>query len=289
MYIREGPAAGRRQPPPQRARRDEALLVSSDLVKGEAPAAEAALLVGDEVVRVVAVGPAANALYRAPPGSVVRVRSRRLESEEDLEVLGRRPDLLSSLAVSAKDLASYGRRICVFEGVVLSKASEREVTSRSGENVRVASLLLGDHTGEVELVAWRDAADKLLGLDVGERVRIYGALVTRREGRPPSLEVRGFTRIERESQGGLSGGARGPLSPARGLRRSRTYVPAACAGGGFRTHDLQIMSLALRGAWRSNPLSYPGGGRVSLELSKLFGWPGVSPAGPCEAPETDSS
>jgi len=117
-------------------------------------------------------------------------------SRGDLEVLGRRPDLLEQLTVAARDLGAYGRRICVFEGVVLSRATEREVTSRTGESLRRASLMIGDHTGEVELVAWRGAADKLSGLEVGERVRIYGALVVRREGRPPSLEVRGFTRIE---------------------------------------------------------------------------------------------
>jgi len=76
------------------------------------------------------------------------------------------------------------------------------VTSRSGENLRRASLMLGDHTGEVEVVAWRSAADKLMPLDVGERVKIYGALVVKREGRPPSLEVRGFSRIERNATGG---------------------------------------------------------------------------------------
>jgi ssDNA-binding replication factor A large subunit len=187
---------------PARARSDEIFLVSSDMVPGELPTAEAALLSGDDLIRVVATGPAAEALYGVQPGSIVRLRSRRLASEEDLEVLGKRPDLLESLTVAAKDLEPYGRRICVFDGVVLSRAIEREVTSRSGENLRRASLMLGDHTGEVEVVAWRSAADKLMPLDVGERVKIYGALVVKREGRPPSLEVRGFSRIERNATGG---------------------------------------------------------------------------------------
>lgn len=181
---------------PSRARAEEVLLVSSDRVPGDGPRAEAALLSGDELVRVVATGEAAEALAGVPPGSIVRVRSTRISSRGDLEVLGRRPDLLEQLTVAARDLGAYGRRICVFEGVILSRATEREVTSRTGESLRRASLMIGDHTGEVELVAWRGAADKLSGLEVGERVRIYGALVVRREGRPPSLEVRGFTRIE---------------------------------------------------------------------------------------------
>ena len=186
---------------PSRPRPNETFLVSSDMVPGDVPTAEAVLLSGEELVRVVATGPTAEALYSVQPGSVVRLRSRRLASKEDLEVLGRRPDLLDSLRVAAKDLEGYGRRVCVFEGVVLSKAVERDVTSRSGESLRRASLLMGDHTGEVEVVAWRDAVDKVLELEVGERVRIYGALVVRREGRPPSLEVRGFSRIERVSAG----------------------------------------------------------------------------------------
>ncbi|MGC8555977.1 MAG: hypothetical protein ACP5NG_03085, partial [Conexivisphaera sp.] len=183
---------------PPKARREEVLLVSSDYVPGDVPTAEAALLSGEEVVRVVAQGAAADTLARVPPGSIVRLRSRRPSSGDDVEVLGRRPDLLESLSVAARDLEAYGHRICVFEGVVLSRATEREVvSSRTGESIRRATVILGDHTGEVELAAWRGAADKLAGLEVGERVRIYGALVVRREGRPASLEARGFTRIER--------------------------------------------------------------------------------------------
>jgi len=181
---------------PARARSNEMFLVSSDVVPSGA-AAEAAFLSGDDLVRVVATGAAAEAITSAPPGSIMKLRSTRVSERGDVEVLGRRPDLLDQLRITSKDLEAYDRRICVFEGVVLSRATEREVTSRSGEGIRRASLMLGDHAGEVELAAWRDAADKLMGLEVGERVRIYGALVVKREGYPPSLEARGYTRIER--------------------------------------------------------------------------------------------
>jgi replication factor A1 len=58
--------------------------------------------------------------------------------------------------------------------IVLSKGSIQDVHLKDGTTVSKGEVTVGDDTGEIRLVAWRDSAPKLLEIEPGERLRISG-------------------------------------------------------------------------------------------------------------------
>ena len=61
------------------------------------------------------------------------------------------------------------------EVMVLSKGTADEVSLKDGTKAKKAELVIGDDTGEITIIGWRDAAEELAGMDVGQKVRILGA------------------------------------------------------------------------------------------------------------------
>ena len=60
------------------------------------------------------------------------------------------------------------------EVIALSHGSVDDVTLRDGSTVKKGELVVGDDTGEIKLVAWRDLAGRASGIQPGERLRIVG-------------------------------------------------------------------------------------------------------------------
>ena len=70
------------------------------------------------------------------------------------------------------------------ESIVLQQPNTTQVNTKAGELVSVTDTLIGDDTGEIRLVGWRDSSDDLEKVKVGDRIRIIGALLnTGREGK----------------------------------------------------------------------------------------------------------
>ena len=58
------------------------------------------------------------------------------------------------------------------------------MNTKNGELVSVTDTLIGDDTGEIRLVGWRDSSYDLEKLKVGDRIRVMGAILnTGREGK----------------------------------------------------------------------------------------------------------
>ena len=82
-----------------------------------------------------------------------------------------------------KDNNTIGESYIV-ESVVLQQPNTAQVNTKTGELVSVTDTLIGDDTGEIRLVGWRDSSDELEKVKVGDRIRIIGALLnTGREGK----------------------------------------------------------------------------------------------------------
>lgn len=82
-----------------------------------------------------------------------------------------------------KDIKTVGESYIV-ESIVLQQPNTTQVNTKAGELVSVTDTLIGDDTGEIRLVGWRDSSDELEKVKVGDRVRIIGALLnTGREGK----------------------------------------------------------------------------------------------------------
>ncbi len=76
---------------------------------------------------------------------------------------------------------------CIVEAIVLQEPETADVNTKTGETVPVTSTLLGDDTGEIKLVGWRNQSAGVNKLNVGDRVRLAG--VTAGAGREGKAEL----------------------------------------------------------------------------------------------------
>ena len=164
-------------------------------------------LVVDDARRVHQLELVEDAAGRATsvkPGDVVRVvpdedlkeklvcrRSGSVEiSQSDvmpqLEALGVKIDALKSCAWPV-----------LVESIALSRGAVQEVHLKDGSVVKKGEIVIGDDTAEVKLIAWREQAGKVMAIEPGERVRVVGAKPQISQMGILTLQVSGFTRIER--------------------------------------------------------------------------------------------
>jgi replication factor A1 len=60
----------------------------------------------------------------------------------------------------------------IVEAIVLQIPNKSEVNTKSGEQVTVADTIVGDDSGEIRLVGWRDNSELVSQLKIGERIKI---------------------------------------------------------------------------------------------------------------------
>jgi replication factor A1 len=96
-----------------------------------------------------------------------------------------------------KDLKE-GMQIALIEGIVSTKPTLKEVTTRKGEKVSVTSFELKDSTGRVQVSAWRGHAEKAKALAVGAKIRLKNVYVRRGFGDQLEITTRASTEIEVE-------------------------------------------------------------------------------------------
>lgn len=90
---------------------------------------------------------------------------------------------LEECVAKIKDIKTVGESYIV-ESIILQQPNTAQVNTKTGELVSVTDSLIGDDTGEIRLVGWRDSSIELGKVKVGDRVRIIGALLnTGREGK----------------------------------------------------------------------------------------------------------
>lgn len=81
---------------------------------------------------------------------------------------------LSKFDTKIKDI-QISRDPCILEAIVLQAPETSDVNTKTGETVPVTSTLLGDDTGEIRLVGWRNQSSAISKLGVGDRIRVIGA------------------------------------------------------------------------------------------------------------------
>jgi replication factor A1 len=90
---------------------------------------------------------------------------------------------LEECVAKIKDIKTVGESYIV-ESIILQHPNTAQVNTKTGELVSVTDTLIGDDTGEIRLVGWRDSSNELGKVKVGDRIRIIGALLnTGREGK----------------------------------------------------------------------------------------------------------
>lgn len=102
-----------------------------------------------------------------------------IEGNEDI------PDK-SVLEIKIRDIATTNRPY-IIEAIVLQNPNKTDVNTKSGDTVSVADTIVGDDTGEIRLVGWRDNSRVINQLKIGERIRLIG--VEAAQGKEGSLEL----------------------------------------------------------------------------------------------------
>lgn len=114
-----------------------------------------------EVVEIAPDNEVGGILYCRSPDSIEIVESDSFPALEDL-------------ATKLRDAKDEAAQIMV-EVIALSRGTVDDVHLRDGSDVKKGELVVGDDTGEIKLVAWRELAEKVSGIQPGERLRVVGA------------------------------------------------------------------------------------------------------------------
>ncbi|MEE8187113.1 MAG: hypothetical protein V3T99_05580, partial [Nitrososphaerales archaeon] len=83
--------------------------------------------------------------------------------------------------------------------IALSSTSVTDVTTKDGEIVTRAEILVGDETGEIRVTAWREDIKLIEGIQPGQRLKLKGLQVRRGEDRVPALTTKAYSAVIWES------------------------------------------------------------------------------------------
>ena len=126
-----------------------------------------------------------NVMYFTDESSYIRIVTESYENAfpQDSEIETK----IKNIQVSEKPY--------IVEAIILQAPNTSNITTKSGEDITVSETLIGDDTGEIRLTGWRDQSSKIAKLNVGDRVKIVGAVAGM--GRENRIEVtlKPFTEI----------------------------------------------------------------------------------------------
>ena len=126
-----------------------------------------------------------NVIYFTDESSYLRIVTETYESSfpQDSEIETK----IKNIQVSEKPY--------IVEAIILQAPNTSNITTKSGEDITVSETLIGDDTGEIRLTGWREQSSKIAKLNVGDRVKIIGAVAGM--GRENRIEVtlKPFTEI----------------------------------------------------------------------------------------------
>lgn len=86
---------------------------------------------------------------------------------------GSKAPTIGTPSTKVRDVKALQTDIAI-DVIALSKGLLQDVHLRDGTTVPKGEVTVGDETGEIKLVAWREFAAKLLKIEPGERLRISG-------------------------------------------------------------------------------------------------------------------
>jgi len=106
--------------------------------------------------------------------------------------------LSTSLESKIKDIEASDK-IFFIEAIILQPPNTMEINTKAGETVPVTDTIIGDDTGEIRLVAWRDSSNLLKGFNIGERIKIKAASATTNKEGKTELTLKPYSNITKIS------------------------------------------------------------------------------------------
>ena len=126
-----------------------------------------------------------NVMYFTDESSYIRIVTDTYESEfpQDSEIETK----IKNIQVSDNPY--------IVEAIILQAPTTSNITTKSGEDISVSETLIGDDTGEIRLTGWRDQSSKIAKLNVGDRVKILGAVAGMGRENRIEVTIKPFTEI----------------------------------------------------------------------------------------------
>jgi replication factor A1 len=137
----------------------------------------------NDAIEVVPDEMAEGRLYCSSPGSLRMAAADSIPS-------------LDALATKLNEVKEEDAQIMT-EVIALSHGSVDDVRLRDGATVKKGELVVGDDTGEMKLVAWRDLSGRVAGIQPGERLRLTGVACKSTKMGAWVLQLSNFSVIER--------------------------------------------------------------------------------------------
>src|SRR6476619_3800174 len=106
--------------------------------------------------------------------------------------------LSTSLESKIKDIEA-SNKIFFIEAIILQPPKTMEINTKAGETVPVTDTIIGDDTGEIRLVAWRDSSNLLKGFNIGESIKIKAASATTNKEGKTELTLKPYSNITKIS------------------------------------------------------------------------------------------
>ncbi len=90
-------------------------------------------------------------------------------------------------------------KIYIIEAIVLQSPNTMDINTKSGETIPVTDTIIGDDTGEIRLVAWRETSKILKDYNIGERIKVKGVSATTNKEGKIELSIKPYSNISKLS------------------------------------------------------------------------------------------
>ena len=138
----------------------------------------------------------ADAMIECMPSRILATSIIVSKNDSYIRAIGDDPSFptLSKYETKIKDI-QISENPYVVEAIVLQAPNKIEVNTKTRGTVSVTDTLLGDDTGEIRLVGWRENSELVNELSVGDRIRVAGVTAnTGMEGKT-ELTLRAYSSI----------------------------------------------------------------------------------------------
>jgi ssDNA-binding replication factor A large subunit len=81
------------------------------------------------------------------------------------------------------------------EAIILQPPNTMDINTKSGETVSVTDTIIGDDTGEIRLVAWRETSNLLKNFNIGERIKVTAVTATTNKDGKTELTLKPYSKI----------------------------------------------------------------------------------------------
>lgn len=106
--------------------------------------------------------------------------------------------LSTSLDSKIKNI-EMSNKIYFIEAIILQPPNTMDINTKTGESVSVTDTIIGDDTGEIRLVAWRETSKILKSFNIGERIKIKAVPVTTNKEGKTELSLNRYSNISKIS------------------------------------------------------------------------------------------